>query len=236
MRRILPILGLLVLAVLLFGTTAPSYSSSAKLFGPGPMKGSATCVTRAGSGGPYRVDVSVNNGQPAQTQQVVINGANAGWFMTDSTGKGQLRINKVSLPLGVGDTITVGGLTGVFYDSSITAKQTYQLRGTITNIVGVKYLVNYREFFSAGQLERRWEVIITNAEPNQSIPTFVRGAFIHPLLPGLDGKAALRMRTSSYIDSGNNPAGWIPLPNSFPSLKPGEVVQVGTSYITMLPV
>lgn len=239
MKRILPIVGLLVLAFVLFGTAAPTFSSTAKLFGPGTMKGTATCVNRPGPGGPYRVDVSVTNAPPAQTVNVSINGSNAGWFMTDSNGKGTLKINKVSSPLGAGgagDVINVGSLTGVFYDAAIAEQQTYELRGTVTNGVGVKYVVRYREFREFGQLERRWEVTITNAEPNQSIPTFVRSAFIRPLLPGDDGKATLRMRTASFINEGNNAAGWINLPNSFPSLRPGEVVQVGTSYITLHPV
>jgi hypothetical protein len=234
LHRILAIVGLLALVGLLVGSAAPAYTANAKLFGQGPMRGSAVCTSRTGATGPYRVDIDINNAQPAQSVDVRINNTIVGQITTDSSGAGHLRVNNLAQPLNADDTVTVGMLTGVFYDTKI-ATQTYELRGVVTNIVGVKYVVRYREFYRSGVLERRWEVTITNAEPNQSVPTFVRGVFVRPLLPGSDGKAVLRMRTASFIDSGDNPAGWIPLPNTFPSLRSGEVVQVGTSYITMTP-
>lgn len=233
LRFVFSALGLLLLiGVLLAVASPPTYTSTAKLFGVGPLRGSATCINRTGATGPYRVDVSVTGGPPSQALEVFINGVDYGDIMIDSSGAGTLRINNFPAALGAGDTITVQNLTGVFYRKGASTLQRYDLEGTATNIVGVNYLVRYHEFYEDDRLERRWEVTITNAEPFQSVPTFVRTVFVQPLLPGANGTAKLRLRTASFINQ-SKPGPWTPLANSFPSLANGEVVQVGTSYITM---
>jgi hypothetical protein len=223
--------------MLLLVTTAPALASppfkaTARLFGDSTMKGHAILQEKHNAQGPYRLDVQIEHALPFQTLDVTVNGSIIGQIITNPGGTGRLRLLHLTQPVVSGDTIGVGSMSGVFFVRGTSATQRYDLRGREINATGMRADVRYREHFRGGQLDRRFEVRLTHAEPGQGVPIFVRGEFIGVLFPDADGFAKFRMRTPATLEPDEG-GPWQPLPPEFPSLAEGEQVQVGTSYVTL---
>jgi hypothetical protein len=92
--------------------------------------------------------------------------------------------------------------------------------------------VRYREVARSNAVDRSFVICIKEGEPFQSVPVFINGVFLAPMLPGEDGRAQLRMRTAAFIDV-DDAEEWQPLPEDFPLLRDGDQVQVGTSFVTL---
>lgn len=235
-------------ASLAFGSTAFAewtHRATTRLFGPSPMKGHASYLERPRDGTmERRFKVEIQNAIPLTTFQVKVNGVSVGSITANSFGKGKLQLRTpqfidspgdgLPMPddfphLDTNDMVVVGKLSGSFFDRFDDSVQRYRLRGESGGNPDAK--VDYRERFkNSGGLERRFKVEVEDASPGQQFTIIVRGKNFGTITANSFGRAELQLRTAAFIDS---PGDGIPMPDTFPSLKIGEVVKIGSLNVTM---
>lgn len=227
--------------------TAPArasadYRTIARLFGSTTLKGKAV-YKETNIGGSTRQDfkVEVENGVPAKSYGVRVNGALVSTITLNVFGRAELEMrtaafiddtgNEVPLPepfprVSVGDLVTVGPLSGVFFDAfNTTDVQRFRVEGDFVGPNSINGSVKYQERFKNGGLERRFDVEVEDATPGQTFNVRVKGKLVGQVVIGALGIGELELRTAAFIDS---PDDGIPMPDSFPSLKAGDTVTIGS--------
>ncbi|MHC4101144.1 MAG: hypothetical protein ACYSW1_09735, partial [Planctomycetota bacterium] len=84
--------------------------------------------------------------------------------------------------------------------------------------------VKYLERFKKGRLLRRFKVEVEDAEPGDVFDVYVNGVFVGEVVINDVDEGKLELRTPAFID---DPDDGEPMPDSFPSLMPGDLVEVG---------
>jgi hypothetical protein len=233
---------LAILAVHASASASPDFRSIARLFGPTPLRGKAVYEERDHGGTlEQRFKVELQNGIPGKQYTVRVNGDNVGSITINNLGRGKLQLRTAQfiddpsdgLPipngfprLDTGAIVTAGPLAGVVFDTLDTNLQRYRVEGEFGNDGGVKY----QERFDDGLLEREFEVEIEHQQPNRIFAVMVRGRIVGSIHTNSLGRGRLELRTPAFI---NDPSDGQPLPNTFPSLRAGEVVTVGNMTATL---
>lgn len=212
---------------------APKFKAWANLTGDTAMKGKAKIDEKHGS---LQLDVHVLRAGGFQTFEVAVNGEIIGQIFTNPGGSGRLRVSRPLQSIRNGDVISVGPISGSLGGHGGSAghaqSDKLELRGDAIASSGAQYEVRYCRQSRNGTADQRLVVMIDSAEPFQSVPVFVNGWFLAPILPGEDGRGELRMRTAAFIEGGESDP-WQALPGDFPALSDGAQVQVGATYITL---
>jgi hypothetical protein len=220
------------------------FQSIARLFGPTALKGKAVYEERDRNGTlEQRFKVELQNGIPGTTHVVRVNSTIVGSITINSLGRGKLQLRTAQfindpgdgqpIPNGfprldTGDVVRAGKLTGVVFDNLDTSAQNYRLEGEFGNNGSAKY----QEHFDDGLLEREFEVEVEHQLPNKVLPVYVRGKLVGSIRTNSLGRGRLEMRTPSFIES---PADGVPMPNTFPSLRSGDEVKVGSMTTQIRP-
>lgn len=242
---VLALLASLTFQASAFGA-APRHKVSARLFGPTAMKGKATYEVKPKDGVQFkRFKVEVERGVPGQRLSVRVNNRAVGSFLVNSVGVGKFELRTAQfidspgdgqpIPadfpnLDTGDIVVVGPLVGVIYDQLDDSDQRFNLKGSAGGSNTLKAQVKYRERFKNGQLERRFTVEVERAAGVQSFPITVNGKSAGTVTTNALGRAEFQLRTAAFIDS---PGDGQPMPSTFPSLKVGDVVKVGSLTVTL---
>lgn len=250
MRSSLPRL----LAVLIAGLSIHSaamassnvHKAKAKLFGPTPLKGQARYEQKPKQGQTFkRFVVEVENGLPAQTLGVAVNGVTVGALTTNSNGRGELELRTEAFidspgdgspipanfpKLDTGDIVSVGPLVGVVFDKKDDSTQNFKLSSGLAGAGGVSGHVKYQERMKNGGLRRIFKVEVEDAAPGQNFDIFVKNVFVGTLVMSNGAETKFELRTAAFID---DPDDGQPMPSSFPSLQPGDQVQVGSMTTTL---
>lgn len=193
-----------------------------------------------------RLIIKVRNADAGEVHQVMVNGDTVGEITIGENGRGRLELrtaefiedgdNAEPLPdafptLDTGDQITVGPLSGYFFDQHDQDAQRVRLRGDFGDATGPSGNVRYREFLKPGRgFERRFQVEIEDAAEGEEFDIMVNGDLVGTLLADGSGQDEFELRTKKFID---NPNDGDPIPGSFPSLIEGDVVTVGPFAVTM---
>lgn len=224
----------MVIAFMAAGANAaPKFKAWAELTGNTVMKGKAKVDEKHGS---LQLDVHVLRAGRFQTYDVTVNGEFIGQIFTNPGGSGRLHVSRPLQSMSVGDMISVGPIGGALGRRGVsgghTQSEKVQLYGDAIGSSGAQYQVRYSREVQDGAVDQQLVILVENAEPFQSIPVFVSGSFLAPILPGDDGRGELRMRTAAFIPSAESDL-WQPLPDGFPNLTDGAQVQVGATFITL---
>lgn len=108
------------------------------------------------------------------------------------------------------------------------AARPLRLSGSVGNDnAGVKARARYEERTKNSTIIKKFDVEITGAQAGQTFPVTVQGKLVGTVTINTLGRGELELRTTP--DS----PGDLPIPASFPSLKAGDTVQVGTLNITL---
>jgi hypothetical protein len=240
----------MIVATLAF--QSPVFAGSAKyrvrdrLFGETPMKGHARYEERNKDGQTLKkFKVEIQMALPLHTFEVSVNGTMVGTVTTNGFGKGKFELRTAAfidspedgLPmpadfpkLDTGDTVTVGPLTGTIFDLKDSSVQRVRYRGEFDADASGK--ADYRERFKQGQLERRFKIEIEDAPQGATYDLTVNGVFITTITIGSGAETKYQLRTAAFIDS---PGDGLPMPNSFPSIKEGDVINLGPYQMIMEP-
>ena len=243
-----------VLALAMMIITALAFQSSAfagsvkhrvraRLFGETPMKGQARYEQRIKDGQAFkRFKVQIEHALPLQTFDVAVNGNTVGTITTNGLGRGKFELRTAAfidspgdgLPmpadfpkLDTGDTVSVGPLTGTMFDLKDKSVQRIRYRGEFDSDASGK--ADYRERFKNGTLERRFKIEIEDVPSGQTLDLSVNDQYITTITTSGD-ETEFKLRTAAFIDS---PDDWSPMPNSFPSIKEGDVVKLGPYVMIM---
>jgi hypothetical protein len=228
---------LCALGVQLSAHASPDFRSVARLFGPGTMRGKAVYEERLHDATTeQRFKVELQNGIPGNSFNVRVNGTLMGAITINSLGRGKLQLRTAEFidspsdgspipdgfpQLDTSDIVTVGPLVGVFFDSLDTSEQVYRIGGDF----GEDGSVSYKEQYDDGILEREFEVEIEHVAANRTFNVYARGKLIGTIRTNSLGRGHLTLRTPEFI---NDPSDGKPMPSTFPSLKAGDVVKVGS--------
>lgn len=224
------------------------FRSQARLFGPTALKGKVTYEQRPRQGTTeQRFKVEVERGVPLQVLQVRVNGNLVGSITVNSFGRGKLQLRTAQFidspgdgtpisagfpRLDTGDVVTVGPLSGVFFDRIDTSVQRFRLEGRTNNGNATDAKARYEERFKNGGLMRRFDVEIEDAGSNQSFPIFVKNQQVATVTTNQFGFVEFQLRTAAFIDS---PGDGQPMPATFPSLRAGDQVRIGSMTVTLQP-
>jgi hypothetical protein len=222
------------------------HKATARLFGPTPLKGKAVYEERPRQGQRFqRFKVQVERGVPLQMLNVAVNGDVVGTIVLNAGGTGKLDLRTAAFiddpheaqpipdgfpKLDTGDVVTVGPLTGIFFDRNDNRVQRFEVKGSARNGDG-KAQVQYRERFKRGTLDRRFKVEVEDAAGVRSFAITVNWQFVGTLTTNIFGEGEFQLRTARFID---DPDDGQPMPNAFPSLKAGDVVEVGSITVTLV--
>jgi hypothetical protein len=221
-----------------------AFKIKARLFGDSLVSGHAVYLEkdRGRKGLERRFKVQVEDAQPGDSFDVFVNDFFAGTITANSLGRAklQLRTRKFiddpgdgqpmprTFPrLRNGDMVIAGGLAGVLYDESTgagTRAQRYRVRGKLEADSPLGGNVKYLERFKKGRLMRRFKVQVEDGEPGELLEVFVNGVFVGEIVINDLDDGELELRTAAFIDGTDDGQ---PMPDSFPSLIPGDFVEVG---------
>ena len=245
---------LAVLAMPSLASAADRYRVNARLFGPTGMKGQARYEEQPKNGSlQRRFKVEVERGTPGAIHQIFVNGDNVGSVLVGPLGRGKFELRTpqhIDSPddgepmpdtfpvLGTGDSVEVGPLSGTMFITISTGSnppppiiQDIRLRGDFDGDGAASGKAEYRERFKSGRgLERRFKVEIEDATPNTNYQVRVNGQLVATITTNGSGFEEFQYRTAAFID---DPGDGIPMPASFPSLKDGDVVTVGSMSTTL---
>jgi len=172
-----------------------------------------------------KIVVKVRAAQPFSSHKVYVDDVFIGTCRTNAIGQGTLKINEPLLRPRAGSTIRVQRAQGVFYDDRDERRerlQHYEVRARPSrNDPDIK--VDYDEEFEHGVLRRRMKIDIDDADPNRAYVVKVNGFAVTDVVTDGDGDAKLEITTE--YDGDDEEA---PMPEWFPSLIPGDTVQVGS--------
>jgi hypothetical protein len=227
-----------------------AFKLKARLFGDTLVSGHAVYLEkdRGRKGLERRFKVQVEDAQPGESFDVFVNEFFAGTITTNSLGRAKLQLRTKKfiddprdgqpMPkrfprLRTGDVVMVGGLTGVFYDESRgadTRAQRFRLRGDLEGDSRLEGNVKYLERFKKGRLMRRFKVEVEDAEPGEVFDVHVNGVFVGEIVINDLDEGRLELRTPAFID---DPGDGEPMPDAFPSLMPGDLVEVGPLWAVL---
>ncbi|MHC4080269.1 MAG: hypothetical protein ACYSU2_03020, partial [Planctomycetota bacterium] len=184
----------------------------------------------------------VEDARSGETFDVFVNDFFAGTVTADALGRAKLQLRTPKfidepgdgepMPGGFprlqrGDVVRAGALAGVFFDISTDAgprAQRFRLRGDLEGDSWLEGNVKYLERFKKGRLLRRFKVEVEDAEPGDVFDVYVNGVFVGEVVINDVDEGKLELRTPAFID---DPDDGEPMPDSFPSLMPGDLVEVG---------
>jgi hypothetical protein len=221
-----------------------AFKLKARLFGDTIVSGHVVYLEkdRGRNGLERRFKVQIEDARPGDAFDVFVNDSFAGTITANSLGRAklQLRTRKFiddpgdgqpmprNFPrLQRGDVAVVGALAGVLFDESVSAPtlaQRFRVRGDLEGDPGLKGNVKYMERFKNGRLMRRFKVEVEDAQPGEVFDIHVNGAFVGEIVINDLDEGRLELRTPAFIDG---PDDGEPMPDSFPSLMPGDLVEVG---------
>ena len=259
MPNIIRLLGVPCLALLVALLILPTAGASddddrdvrfkARLFG-GPFSGKSVYRERdRDQGVERRFKVEVEDGPAFATYDVRVNGALVGTVTTNTWGYGELKYRTAAFidgddddwtPMPAGfpalrrsDIVTVGDSTGILFNRSEGTgswRQKYRLEGEVElGNDDLEIEVKYRERMRWGDLRRRFEVEIEDGEAGMAFDVVVNGQFITTLVLQ-DDELEFELRTPEFIDDDDDGA---PMPDDFPSLVAGDVVQIGSVSVVL---
>src|SRR2546425_139198 len=96
---------------------------------------------------------------------------------------------------------------------------------------GATIEVQYQERYKHGTLSRRFHVEIQGASPGESFDVYVADELVGTAVADEEGEAGLQLRTGAH--GGEDGDGPQPLPDTFPSLHPGDSVLVGGITVSL---
>ena len=105
-----------------------------------------------------------------------------------------------------------GKPVGAFFDFDGTVIATHSIRDV------------FLERLRNGRLMRRFKVQVEDAEPGEVLDVHVNGLFVGEVVINDLDEGAFELRTHTFI---KDPGDGEPMPRWFPSLVPGDVVDVG---------
>lgn len=219
--------------------------SKARLFGPG-LKGNATFVERDQDGELFqRFLASVSDATPGDVLDVMVNGQDVGDITVADNGRGKLDLRTAAFiepgqdvepipdnfpTLDTGDLVTVGPLSGYFFDLLEDAKQRVRLRGDFGDTTGPSGDVRYREIFKTSNgLDRRFTVQIEDAAEGDEFEILLNGEPVGILVATGAAQSEFELRTARFINNDDQE----PMPRAFPAIQDGDVVTVGPFVTTM---
>jgi hypothetical protein len=85
--------------------------------------------------------------------------------------------------------------------------------------------VDYKERMRYGKLRRTFEVEIEDAEPGDVYEVLVKGVLVGHVVIDDEDEGEMELRTARFIHDDDDHRE--PMPDDFPSLLPGDVVDVG---------
>jgi hypothetical protein len=241
----------IVAAVLVAGLTSvaaaanrSAFTVKARLFGDATVSGHAVYVEkdRGRKGLERRFKVQVEDALPGETFDVFVNDFFVRPITADALGRAELQLRTrkfIEEPgdgrpmpprfprLELGDTVMVGHLSGVLFDRSKGTgrrAQRFRLRGVLEGDAGLDGSVRYLERFKNGRLMRRFKVMVEDAEPGEVFDVHVNGVLVGEVVINDLDEGRLELRSPAFIDDPND---GVPMPPSFPSLVPGDLVEVG---------
>jgi hypothetical protein len=223
--------------------------SRAKLFGHSNITGKSIYRELIREGELMRrFNVTVKHAAPGQIFAVHLGGAFVDAVQADQTGLAVLEMRtpafiddpetQVPMPNNFPtivdlETVSVGMLSGVFFDAIYTLPDGADLIGPqyrvmnefVDDDTGMNGKVIYRERIKNGELDRRLLVHVFDGVPNSWLWFRIHGnPQVAPISFDANGFGMLEMRTPSFIQF---PGIELPMPISFPSLLPGEIVRIG---------
>lgn len=216
----------------------------AELFGDAVTSGHARYRERERNAGlDRRFKVQVEDAPVGTQLEVRVNGELFGVITVNALGRGRLQLRTpqfiddpgdgdpmpASFPrLGPDDVVTVGSLSGVFFERGPAAAgqaQRYRVRARLPGANDqLDGQVRYLERFKNGRLLRRFKAELEDGEPGDVHQVVVEGFVVGSIVLDDFGEGELELRTEAFID---DPDDGDPIPDAFPSLLPGDVVQVG---------
>jgi len=219
----------------------------ANLFGGAPMSGKATYRERPRDGQTERrFKVQVEDGSPGVILAIHVNNYFAGTMQLNAFGRAEFQLRTAAfidspgdgLPMPADfpaiideDVVTVGPLSGVFFNRELSqpggsgmVSSKYRVRSDLNGATLMSGHAVYRERIKNGALERRFQVEVEDAPSNTTYNVMVNGVVVDQLVTNALGFAEFQLRTAAFIDS---PGDGSPMPDSFPTLVPGDVVVVG---------
>ncbi|MHC4127558.1 MAG: hypothetical protein ACYTE6_10400 [Planctomycetota bacterium] len=215
-----------------------------RLFGDGKVFGQAVYQERdhGVKGLERRFKVMVKGAEPGETLNVRVEHYFVATLRADVFGRARLSLRTEEFiddphtdepmpedfpELQSRDFVMAGVLSGILFDGSRGAAaraQRYRLQGELEGDPEVGGDVWYLERFKNGRLLRRFKVEVEDAEPGQVFDVFVNGMFVGEVVINDDDEGELELRTPAFI---HDPDDGLPMPGSFPSLLPGDIVEVG---------
>ena len=219
----------------------------ANLFGGSAISGKATYLERPRDGTiERRFKVQVEDGTPGMIMAIHVNDYFAGSLQLNALGGAEFQLRTPQfiddpgdgLPMPTDfpiiideDIVTVGSLSGVFFNRDFTlpgnedlVSSKYRVRGDLGGATVMSGKAVYRERIKNGGLERRFQVEVEDALANTTYDITVNGTNVGQLATNSFGFAEWQLRTAAFIDS---PGDGSPMPDSFPTLVVGDVVVVG---------
>jgi len=223
--------------------SAATHRTIVRLFGPTIMKGKATYEERPRFGSTMRrFKVEVERGLPLQAFAVDVNGDLVGTLTTNAGGFGKFELRTpqfidgpedgLPMPSGFprltnGDTVSVGPLSGtVFNTLTPTLSQRYRVGGK-DEVGSFEISVKYIERFKRTTLRRVFDVEIEGGTPGSFIVK-VNNQNVGTITVDASGNGEFQLESPQFIEPGDTE---LPMPNTFPTLIPGDVVTVGTRNI-----
>ena len=216
----------------------------AKLFGSTAMSGKSTYRAKPNDGTiEERFKVEIEDGPANALLDVHINGQFITTLTLSSNGFIEFQYRTAQfiddpgdgLPMpddfpviNSGDVITVGPLSGIFFikssgGSSDVPVQKFRLEAQTDGNDGAEFKAKYREKFKNGGLMRRFDLEVEDAPAGAVYDIIINGQFIDEIVIN-DSEVEYELRTAAFIDDSDDGE---PMPDSFPSLIAGDVIQVG---------
>ena len=240
-HRMLLAAALIAAVVPLLGpASGPKHRAKAQLHNTTVARGMANYQDQMRNGKrDQRFNVQVSRLQPFKLVPVRVNGRPAGVMLTNPIGAARMKLRTAGrgpadpLPanfprLRTGDIVTAGNMLGIVFQ---TTGGSYQATGEATAADGMTASVIYEEQ-SAGvgsPIERHFEVTVTGGPPEQAIPIFVNDVFIDTVFTDPGGNGSFEMSTPGLNDGDD-----ALIPDDFPSLVGGDVVDVGNAAVTLV--
>ena len=215
---------------------AVDFRSIARLSGSPTLTGKAVYIEKTINATlMQRFQVELFNGIPTKVYAVRVNGTLVGSVTIGPLGTGKMELRTaqfISDPeedpippgfphLDTGDVVTVGPMAGVFFDTMDTSLQRYRLLGSFTGAGSTEGTVKYKERYDDGVFEREFEVEIEHSTPGQVFNVVVKNKVVGQITINSLGRGRLDLHTG------------INMPASFPTLKDGDTVNIGSIVVTL---
>jgi len=220
---------------------AATHKATARLHGSDSIGGDVRYSEDMHAGHRERhVRVRIQGALPLHRYEVEVAGRHLGEIRTNALGNGRLNLSTSGmghddhpLPPGFrrlhsGDFVSVGDLSGVCFEDDHNDR--YELQAEYQ--LGARQIqAEYDEKQIAGALDRKFEVAIEHGgEIHAEIPVFVNNVQVGQIITDGSGSGKLEFRSLGYEHEGDD---GLPMPDTFPSLQPGDAVRVGDVTLTL---